>query len=65
MGERSDFFLRAKKAIRQHPDYSDEQIAEAAAIPAAIAPEIVREARKDVGAGGNPPPPGSVRHPPG
>lgn len=65
MGERTDFFLRAKKAIRANPDYSDEQIAEAAAIPAAVAPEIVREARKDVDAGGNPPASGSHRHGPG
>lgn len=64
MGERTDFFLRAKKAIRQFPDASDEEIAEKAAIPAAVAAEIIREARKDVAAGGNPPQPGSRRHAP-
>jgi len=63
MSERTTLFLRAKKTIRLHPEWTDEQVAEGAAIPPALSAEIIREARKDVAAGGNPPPPGSWRHP--
>lgn len=42
-----EIFQRAKQAIRGHPDWDDEQIAEF--IGAKLAElEIVREARKDV-----------------
>jgi len=47
MGMKYEMFQRAKSALRTHPDFTDEQVAEF--IGAKLAEmEIIREARKDV-----------------
>lgn len=45
---RVEWFLAAKKALRAHPDWSDEQVCNHAGIPLAIADEIVRPARQEI-----------------
>lgn len=43
-------FLKAKEVLRVHPDYTDEQVAEAADIRL-IDLELVKTARRDLEAG--------------
>jgi hypothetical protein len=45
---RTDMFLAAKRAIRVHPDWSDEQIAEYVGIPRALIPDTVAVARREI-----------------
>lgn len=50
MSRRTDLFALLKRTMRAHPEWTDEQVAEYADVRA---PEmdILREARRDVGAG--------------
>ena len=45
---RTDDFLAAKRLIRVHPDWSDEQIAEALGIPRADIDLTVEVARREI-----------------
>lgn len=45
---RVEWFLLAKKALRAHLDWSDEQVCNYAGIPLAVADEIVRPARQEI-----------------
>jgi len=45
---RVEWFLAAKKALRAHPDWSDEQVCGHCGIPLAVADEIVRPARQEI-----------------
>lgn len=46
-GERYALFLSAKQQIRRHPDWSDEQIAEAMGSRLLVVATIIAEARRD------------------
>lgn len=50
IGQKTDIFLKAKQAIRIHPEWSDDQVGEFLGLKE---PEmlLVREARKDLEAG--------------
>jgi hypothetical protein len=48
MGAVYDSFLASRRLIRQHPDWSDHQIAEAAGIHPMLVAETVAVARRDV-----------------
>jgi DNA-directed RNA polymerase specialized sigma24 family protein len=43
-----EWFLAAKKALRAHRDWSDEQVASHCGIPLAVADEIIRPARQEI-----------------
>lgn len=45
---RVEWFLAAKKALRAHPDWSDEQVANYCGIPLAVVDEIIRPARQEI-----------------
>jgi hypothetical protein len=45
---RVEWFLAAKKALRAHPGWSDEQVCNYCGIPLAVADEIVRPARQEI-----------------
>lgn len=45
---RVEWFLSAKKALRAHRDWTDEQVAHHCGIPLAIIDEIIRPARQEV-----------------
>jgi hypothetical protein len=45
---RVEWFLAAKKALRAHPDWSDEQVADYCGIPRAVIDEIIFPARKEI-----------------
>jgi hypothetical protein len=45
---RVEWFLAAKKALRAHRDWTDEQVANHCGIPLAVAGEIIRPARQEV-----------------
>lgn len=45
---RAKLFLEAKKVLRAHRDWSDEQVAEAAGIKAVEIPDIIPAARREL-----------------
>jgi hypothetical protein len=45
---RVEWFLAAKKALRSHPGWSDEQVANHCGIPLAVTDEIIRPARQEI-----------------
>lgn len=45
---RVEWFLAAKKALRAHRDWSDEQVANYCGIPLAAMDEIIHPARQEV-----------------
>jgi hypothetical protein len=45
---RVEWFLAAKKALRAHPDWADEQVAHHCGIPLAATDEIIRPARQEI-----------------
>lgn len=45
---RVEWFLAAKKALRAHPAWSDEQVANHCGIPLAVTDEIIRPARQEI-----------------
>ncbi len=45
---RVEWFLAAKRALRTHPDWTDEQVCNYTGIPLAVADEIIRPARQEV-----------------
>lgn len=45
---RVEWFLAAKKALRAHPGWSDEQVANHCGIPLAITGEIIGPARREI-----------------
>jgi hypothetical protein len=45
---RVEWFLAAKRALRQHRDWTDEQVANYCGIPLAMADEVIRPARQEV-----------------
>lgn len=45
---RVEWFLAAKKALRVHPGYTDEQVADHCGIPHAVIDEVVAPARREV-----------------
>jgi len=45
---RVEWFLAAKKALRAHPDWSDEQVANYCGIPLAVTDEIIGPARREI-----------------
>jgi hypothetical protein len=45
---RTDMFLAAKRVLRVHPDWTDEQVADNLAIPKLIIPETVAVARREI-----------------
>jgi hypothetical protein len=45
---KTDMFLAAKKVLRVHPDWTDEQVCEFTGIPAAVADETIAPARREV-----------------
>ena len=46
--QRVEWFLAAKKCLRAHRDWSDEQVANYCGIPLAVADEVIAPARKEV-----------------
>ena len=44
---RVEWFLAAKKALRTHPDWTDEQVAGHCGIPLAVADEVLGPARRE------------------
>ena len=51
------WFTQAKQALRNHPDWTDEQVAEAIGLPKMQIPAVLPEARKDLKADSNDPEP--------
>jgi hypothetical protein len=45
---RVEWFLAAKKALRAHRDWTDEQVANHCGIPRAVTDEIIRPARQEI-----------------
>lgn len=45
---RTDMFLAAKRVIRIHRDWTDEQVAEQAGIPALVVPDVIPAARREI-----------------
>jgi hypothetical protein len=45
---RVEWFLAAKKALRAHRDWTDEQVANHCGIPLAVMDEIIRPARQEI-----------------
>jgi hypothetical protein len=45
---RVEWFLASKKALRAHPDWTDEQVANHCGIPLVVADEVIAPARKEV-----------------
>ena len=45
--QRVEWFLAAKKALRVHPDWTDEQVANYCGIPLAVAEEVIAPARQE------------------
>jgi hypothetical protein len=45
---RVEWFLAAKKALRAHRDWTDEQVANHCGIPLAVTDEIIRPARQEI-----------------
>jgi hypothetical protein len=45
---RVEWFLRAKRTLRAHPDWSNEQVADYCGIPRAEIDGVVRPARQEV-----------------
>jgi predicted DNA-binding protein (UPF0251 family) len=41
-------FLAAKKVLRVHPDWTDEQVADQVGIPRAVMDEVLPQARQEV-----------------
>jgi hypothetical protein len=50
--QKVEWFLAAKKAMRLHPDYDNEQIADHCGIPKAAIDETVAPARREIDADG-------------
>lgn len=50
MSRRTELFLAAKRTIRAHPDWDDQQIADAIGSRLIECADLLREARKDVAA---------------
>jgi hypothetical protein len=46
--QRVEWFLAAKKALRAHPDWTDEQVADHCGIPRAVIDEVVWPARREI-----------------
>jgi hypothetical protein len=45
---RTDDFLAAKRLLRVHPDWTDEQVAEALGIPGVLIADTVAVARREI-----------------
>jgi hypothetical protein len=45
---RVEWFLAAKKVLRVHGDWTDEQVANYCGIPLVMADEVIRPARQEV-----------------
>jgi hypothetical protein len=45
---RTDMFLAAKRVLRVHPGWTDEQVAEHTGIPAVLIDETIGPARREV-----------------
>jgi hypothetical protein len=45
---RVEWFLAAKKTLRVHRDWTDEQVANYCGIPLVLADEVIRPARQEV-----------------
>jgi hypothetical protein len=45
---RVEWFLAAKKALRAHPDWTDEQVGDHCGIPRALFEDVIRPARREV-----------------
>lgn len=45
---RADMFLAAKRVIRVHRDWSDEQVADNTAIPRLLIPDVIPPARREI-----------------
>jgi len=50
--QKVEWFLAAKKAMRLHPDWDDEKVAEYCGIPKASLDETVAPARREINADG-------------
>lgn len=47
MSRKTELFLRAKQALRSHPDFTDQELADHIGARLIEAEEVIREARKD------------------
>jgi hypothetical protein len=45
---RADMFLAAKRVIRVHREWTDEQVADVAAIPRLLIPDVIPPARREI-----------------
>jgi hypothetical protein len=45
---RTDLFLAAKRVLRVHRDWTDEQVAKRTGCPALLIPEVIAPARTEV-----------------
>jgi hypothetical protein len=46
--QRVEWFLQAKRTLRAHPEFTDEQVAERCNIPAAVMGEVIPPARREI-----------------
>lgn len=46
--QRVEWFLAAKKVLRAHPDWTDEQVANYCGIPLAVTDEVIAPARREI-----------------
>jgi hypothetical protein len=52
---RTDMFLAAKRALRVHRDWTDEQLAEHIGIHALLIPDVIAPARREIDQDEGPP----------
>lgn len=46
--QRVEWFLLAKRTLRAHPDFTDQQVAKHCNIPAAVMDEVIPPARREI-----------------